>query len=149
MEGLQYVHGCWAVDNYGDDVWAQGDYWTVACLVNQFAEASQGSWRPSPKTIYMHISRGRFPVLRVKGTTGILIDPKIGEFLVRHVEPLKTWPTVRIVDGEIQMLYEPYGSRILTAHHVAETGRLHDIPVGVPVALTRPINPRDQGVDGQ
>jgi hypothetical protein len=150
VEGLLHVHGCWAADNYGNDTWAEGDYWTVACLINQFALASQGSWKPDSTTIRWHVRRGRFPVLRLPRTRQILIEPVIGEFLVKHVEPFKTWPTVRVeADGVIRMFYENYGSRIHTAHTLRETGQLHEPPAETAVALPLVVHLRDQGVHGQ
>lgn len=138
MPGLHHVNGEWLVDDNGQDVWAEGDFWTLRVLADRMGM--------SIENIYKRRAEGRFPTLKIKETGQYLVLPAIGEAIASHYLRHHMWLTFRVVDGEIVMFDEPYGSRAYGRQVLAETGRLHEPPAGTAVGVTAPLDVPDEGV---
>jgi len=132
MQGLHHVHGDWLVDNDGREECVVGDFWTLRVLANRM--------NLTIDEIYARRRDGLFPTLRPKGGQQYLLLPAVGEILARHYLKHHMWFTVRIIDDEIVLFAEPYGSRARGRQHLAETGRLHMPPAGTPIAVTAPLH---------
>lgn len=132
MPGLHHVNGEWLVDDNGRDVWAEGDFWTMRILANRMGL--------SIENIYKRRTDGRFPTLQIKETGQYLIDPAVGEAIVRHYLKHHMWLTFRVRDGRIVMYDERYGTRAVGRQVLAETGQLHEPPAETAVPITAPLH---------
>lgn len=137
--GLHHVHGDWLVDYDGQDVFVEGDFWTMRILADRMG-LTAGDVR-------YHRRMGRFPALRVKETGQYLVDPALGEIIAKHYIEHQMWLTFRVENGEVVMFNEPYGSRPRGRQVLAETGRLHTPPGGTALAITAPVEVPPQGVE--
>lgn len=133
--GLHHLNGDWVVDDNGARTYAEGDFWTLRILAEKMGLTI--------KDIYYHRSMGRFPTLRIEATKQYLVLPAVGAAIAAHYLENKTWLTFRIVDGEIRLYDEPWGSRPAAAQVLAETGRLHEPPAGSALAIVAPLDVPD------
>lgn len=139
MSGLHHVNGEWLVDDNGQDVYAEGDFWTLRILATRMGL--------SIENIYKRRAEGRFPTLRIKETGQYLVLPAVGEAIVKHYLRNTMWLTFRVENGEIVMYDEPYGSRPRGREVLAETGRLHVPPGNTALTITAPLEVPSQAVD--